>query len=292
FYDFGDKGRNARNLSPTRPFETTWKQSGPTKIYKLEDTQIFGSSLYLTGMASKVTGGFRLDPNGGLGLSAPNGYKDENDVYHNNFSFYNTDRPQKQYRLDGSKFVDIGTMNHEFKFGFGYRNTPVASASGWPGSTGGYYNFDPGFTCADVGVAGTDCALAFLFRDSIKRMDEKSNDFYVGDTILMGNLTLQAGLRYDVQKSKNLGSTVNANPIVGTPLKLPSGTVNLPAATFTGDTKYWEWKSVSPRLGLTYALGSDKKTLLRAGYNRYVDQMGGNVLTANPFGPYYAYFGV
>jgi hypothetical protein len=292
FYDFGDKVRNARSLSSTRPFETAWKQTGPSKIYKLEDTQIFGSSLYLTGMASKVTGGFALDPNGGLGLSAPNAYKDENDVWHNNFSFYSTVRPQKQYRLDGSKFVDIGSMNHEFKFGFGYRSTPVSSASGFPGSTAGYYNFDPGFTCADVGVAGTDCALAVLYRDSIKGMDEKSNDLYVGDTILMGNLTLQAGLRWDVQKSKNLGSTVNPNPVVGTALALPSGTVSLPGATFSGDAKYWEWKSVSPRIGLTYALGSDKKTLLRAGYNRYVDQMGGNVLAANPFGPYYAYFGV
>ena len=30
-------------------------------------------------------------------------------------------------------------------------------------------------------------------------------------------------------------------------------------------------------LGLTYALGSDRKTLLRAGYNRYVSQMGSAV---------------
>src|SRR5262249_30034009 len=42
FYTFGDKGRNARSLSPTRPFETSWIQSGPTKVYKVEDTQILG----------------------------------------------------------------------------------------------------------------------------------------------------------------------------------------------------------------------------------------------------------
>src|SRR5205823_2113931 len=71
FYTFGDKVRNARNLGPTRPFETAWHQSGPTKVYKLEDTQIFGSSLYLTGMWSKVEGGFGLHGNGGIGESAP-----------------------------------------------------------------------------------------------------------------------------------------------------------------------------------------------------------------------------
>jgi hypothetical protein len=292
FYDFGDKVRNARSLSSVRPFETAWKQTGPTTIYKIEDTQIFGSSLYLTGMASKVTGGFALDPNGGLGLTAPSAYLDADAVWHGNFSFYNTDRPQKQYRLDGSKFVDIGTMNHEFKFGFGYRNTPVSSASGFPGPTAGYVSFDPGFDCSDYpSIPASECVQAVLYRDSIKRMDEKMNDFYVGDTILMGNLTLQAGVRWDSQKSKNLGSTVNANPVIGTPITLNGTTVSLPTVTFSGDKKYWEWKSISPRLGLTYALGSDKKTLLRAGYNRYVDQMGGNVLTTNPFGPYYAYAG-
>src|SRR5438132_9758239 len=65
FYTWGDKVRNARNLSPTRPFETAWRQTGPTTVYKYEDTQIIGSSLYLTGMWSKITGGFGLFANGG-----------------------------------------------------------------------------------------------------------------------------------------------------------------------------------------------------------------------------------
>jgi hypothetical protein len=37
-----------------------------------------------------------------------------------------------------------------------------------------------------------------------------------------------------------------------------------------------EWDSISPRIGLTYALGSEKRTLLRAAYNRYVGQLGSN----------------
>src|ERR1700682_2591982 len=45
-YSYGDKVRNARSLGPFRPFETSWHQSGPTKVYKLEDTQILASSVY------------------------------------------------------------------------------------------------------------------------------------------------------------------------------------------------------------------------------------------------------
>ena len=293
FYSFGDKVRNARSLGPFRPFETSWHQSGPTKVYKAEDTQIFGSSLYLTGMWSKVNGGFRLDPNGGLGPSAPTAWRGTDTVWHGNFVFYNTARPQKQYRLDGSKFFDTGALNHELKFGFGYRKTPVSSSSGWPGPTEGYWRFRSAGYCAARGLAA-GCAQGKLFRDANKSMDEKTNDFYAGDTMIAGNLTLQAGLRFDQQSGKNQSSTVPANPVLASPLTgipgcAPPNICQLPAVTFGGDTRTLKWNSVSPRIGLTYALGTGKKTLLRAGYNRYVNQLGSTILTANPF-PYYSYF--
>jgi len=292
-YTYGDKVRNARSLGPFRPFETSWHQSGPTKVYKLEDTQIVGNSLYLTGMASKVDGGFRLDPNGGLGPNAPTAWRGTDTVWHNNFVFYNTQRPQKQYRVDGSKFFDIANMNHELKFGFGYRSTPVSSSSGWPGATAGYWRFRTNGYCAARGLAA-GCAQAKLFRDSNKSMDEKTNDVYVGDTIIAGNLTLQAGLRWDTQKGKNIASAAAPNPVLATPITGipgcgPPNICQLPAVSFGGDSRDLKWNAVSPRIGLTYALGSDKKTLLRAGYNRYVNQLGSTILNANLF-QYYSYF--
>ena len=305
FYTFGDKVRNARNLGPTRPFETSWRQAGPTKVYKLEDTQIIGSSLYLTGMWSKVTGGFGLFANGGQGPTAPSQWRDSSGVYHDNFETYETIRPQKQYRIDGSKFLDIGTMNHELKFGFGYRNTPVNSISSYPGPADGYMDFlgMDAATCNGAGLP-TGCFFAGLFRDHVAAYGEKYNDFYVGDTILMGNLTIQAGLRWDRQQSLNTPVTAPANPLLATPLTLPcdgglfgacgsSGTLtaSLPALNFPGDARSLKWNSVSPRIGLTYSLGADKKTLLRAGYNRYVSQLGSAISTASPLGGYtYFYF--
>jgi hypothetical protein len=305
FYTFGDKARNARNLGPTRPFETSWHQAGPTKVYKLEDTQIIGSSLYLTGMWSKVTGGFGLFANGGQGPTAPSQWRDSSGVFHDNFETYQTIRPQKQYRIDGSKFLDIGTMNHELKFGFGYRNTPVNSVSSYPGPADGYMDFlgMDAATCNGAGLP-TGCFFAGLFRDHVAGYGEKYNDFYVGDTILMGNLTVQAGLRWDRQQSLNTPVTAPANPILATPLTLPcdgglfgacgsSGTLtaSLPALNFPGDPRSLKWNTVSPRIGLTYSLGADKKTLLRAGYNRYVSQLGSAISTASPLGGYtYFYF--
>ena len=301
FYTFGDKVRNARNLGPLRPFETSWRQTGPTKVYKIEDTQILGSSLYLTGMWSKVSGGFSLIPNGGVGPNL-NVWRGTDNVYHNSFLEYITDRPQKQYRLDGSKFFDIGTMNHELKFGFGYRHTPVASLSAWPGVAQGFMRFRSAGFCAGVGLPA-GCFQALLTRDKNVAYDQNFRDFYAGDTILLGNLTLQAGLRYDIQRTQNTASGAAANPILGTPLTLPcSGgavgfcdpttglfTTSIPGLSFPGDPRTLKWTSLSPRVGLTYTLGADKKTLLRAGYNRYVNQIGPEISNINPVGYTYAF---
>ncbi len=54
----------------TLPQETTWNKSrfGPDpNSYKIEDTHIFSSNFYLTGLYSKVNGGFQLTPQGGSG---------------------------------------------------------------------------------------------------------------------------------------------------------------------------------------------------------------------------------
>jgi hypothetical protein len=295
FYTYGDKYRNARDLSPTRPFETAYTQTGPTKVYKLEDTQIVGSSLYLTGMWSKVSGGFGLFANGGRGEGAPSRWVDSAGVNHDNYFTFETLRPQKQSRIDGSKFFDFAGVNHELKFGFGYRNTPVDSTSALPGPSHGFLSYavtqatssSNQSTCIANGLP-SGCFTATLPRDVHIAYAEKYNDFYIGDTVLFGNLTIQGGLRWDRQSTKNLGVSIAANPILATPLTLPrltggtTLTAQLPAVNYAGDSRDLKWNSVSPRIGMTYALGSDKRTLLRAGYNRYVSQVGSAVSGANP----------
>ncbi len=304
FYTFVDKVRNARDLSVSRPFPSAWHQSGPTKVYKVEDTQIFGSSLYLTGMWSKISGGFALTPNGGIGPSSNVTLDPATGIWGGSFVNFVTDRPQKQYGIDGSKFFDMGSMNHELKFGFGYRHTPVASLTAWPGSAEGFLLPRSSAYCAARGVtAASGCYTVALSREKNAAFDEKYNDLYAGDTILMGNLTLQAGLRWDTQKTGNTSTVSAGNPLISTPLTLPSiannpavsecgqpCTASLPDLSFGGDTRSLKWNSLAPRIGLTYALGADKKTLLRAGYNRYVSQIGGAVSVASPLGAIsYAY---
>lgn len=291
---YGEKVKTGRNVGATRAPETGWNQgdiyagggagslTNPT-MYKFEDTQIVGSSLYLTGLYSQVQGGFGLisDSSKGCttvpcGIAAPVAYRDYagDGSWHRSYETYTSVRPQHQARIDGSKFFDIGNMNHELKFGLGYRHAIVNSVSIWPGNQ---------YVYTGVGSAGGDNAGVYLTRNNTPNYEAKYEDAYLGDTILMGNLTIQAAVRYDLQKGGNLPSTEPANPTV------PD---LLPAITTPGISGL-KWTNITPRIGLTYALGANKRSLIRAAYNRYASQLDSGTVTRAGITPYtflYYYF--
>ncbi|HEY9420118.1 MAG TPA: carboxypeptidase regulatory-like domain-containing protein [Thermoanaerobaculia bacterium] len=251
-----DKIKNGRNAGPLRPQETTWNQSGfgdnPT-TWKLEDTQLFGSSFFVTGMYSVVNGGFQLVPQGGDAVP----FLDREVRWHNSFLLNQVERPQEQLKADAATFFSTGTLSHELKFGAGHRSVEQSSLFHWPG--GGVEIAAPVDSNPD-----NDLYLLFLARDATPRIETEYTTAYVQDTFARGNLTVNAGLRYDRQGGENLSSRAAANPLVAD---------LLPEVSYEGGDIGFQWESVTPRLGLTYALGAEGKTLLRASYSRFADQL-------------------
>jgi hypothetical protein len=269
FLTRGDKIYIGRNSGPTRLPETSFDQSGPTTLYKLEDTQVFGPRLFLTALASKVTSGFQFAPEGGMDVIS---YRDTASVNHSTYYRYQTERPQKNDRLDGSAFMKTGTLDHELKFGFGYRNAPVTSITTWPGDQRVILRTDA--QCTGAGLQ-PGCAQVRIVRPGGAKFGLKNNDLYLGDTIIVNNLTINAGLRYDHQNSRNLPSSVPA---------ASSAPDIVPGGSFAGGDNL-TWNTVSPRIGLTYAFNSAKRTIVRGAYNRYSNQVAANQLfSANPYG--------
>ena len=208
-------------------------------------------------MYSVVNGGFQLVPQGGGGINGPNAYLDANFIWHDTFLLYQTERPQEQFKADASNFFNTGNLSHELKFGAGYREAEVTTLSRWPGF-GQTLNYYKSF--------GYDYNVIGLTRDAFPAIKQEYTSAYLQDTLTVGNLTANVGLRYDIQGGENLARH-GARPTRCSPNILP-------AVSFQGGDIGFEWKTLTPRLGLTYALGEERKTLLRASYSRFADQLG------------------
>jgi hypothetical protein len=262
-----DKIKAGRNAGPLRPQETTWNQSGfgdnPT-AYKVEDTQIFASNFFVTGMYSKVNGGFQLAPQGGDQLA----FRDSSLRWHNSFLLQQIERPQEQGKLDASSFFNTGGLSHELKYGAGYRTAESSTLVSWPG----------GGLELDLGAR-----VLILARDAAPTIKTEYTTAYAQDILTRGNLTANIGLRWDRQTGENKASVAGANPV------FPE---LLPEVHYAGEDSGFTWSDITPRVGLTYAVGAQRKTLLRASYSRFADQLGSATAGfLNPLGGFsYRYF--
>lgn len=274
----GEKKKFGRNAGPTRPQPTTWDQRGPTAIYKFEDTHILNSSFFLTGNYSKVDGGFSLACKACVAAGdlsqTPETLWDENGVWQNSFFSGNASRPSSEWKISGSYFFNTGSStSHELKFGSRLRSFEAESPFHWPGRDV--------FSVSQFLVGTEPYDMVVAHRGETPLIMQDYTSAWVQDTITLGRWTINAGLRYDLQDGTNEPFEIPGNPA------FPE---LLPALSFEGNDGGFDWQSITPRVGLTYAVGEERKTLLRASFSQFAEQLAtAELIRANPLGDAYAY---
>ena len=255
----GDKTVAGRGAGTDRAPETTWDQRGPSAFWRFEDTHVFSSSLFLTGSYQKSDAGFQLKPRSGcLDRSCPPFQEtlwDSDGVWRQNFLNGFSRQPEDAFKLDGSYFFNSGSVSHELKFGGRIRQLQTLDDFAWPGRN-------------IVHVAGENFGASpgpidffWLYRSAQQTPIElEYRSLWVQDTIAAGKWTINAGLRYDLQGGTNQPGTTGPSPM---PVVFPEVTLDRPL-----DAGF-EWESITPRIGLTYALGQDRDTLLRASFSQF-----------------------
>ncbi|HKH46669.1 MAG TPA: TonB-dependent receptor [Thermoanaerobaculia bacterium] len=272
-YWTNDKLKFGRGAGPARAPETTRDQTTPQDIYKIEDTWIPTSSFYLTALWARDDGIFTLTPQGGLDADI---YTDAEGVLRGTYADFTQEAVIDQARLDMSYFFNTGAASHELKFGGGFREQENFSGTVWP--RGKFVNAGE-LTGLDPGIA----VVAFA-RDRQVGLRTNYDSAWVQDTLTIDRLTINAGLRYDKQRGENLATSDPGNA---------QANGLLPPLDFKGnDAGGFEWETVVPRVGATYALGEDRKTLLRGSFSQYAEQLGQIPLITrvNPINYVYAYF--
>ena len=219
-------------------------------LWKWEDNRVMSSAWFLSGKYAYYNTGFTLESIGPLteqmGISPLRGQT----FGSTNASYFT--RPQHTVNVDSNYFKSFGDQTHEFKFGGAWRRTDIYARTIYPGNGAVAYE-----------NSATDFR-ARLYREGAGTNRASYVDFYFGDTISMNRLTLDLGLRYDRQWGSALPSTTASN----------TGFSSLvPGINFTGYEAPFHWNDFTPRVGITYALDENRKSILRASFSKNAGQL-------------------
>ena len=186
------------------------------------------------------------------------------------------DRDRKQTTAAATYFLDTGRGSHTLKFGGellleqsweGYQQQ-------WGGNMDLIYNnnvsnqvvFGPPTASCEVGsLVAHDCLTSRAALDH--------TGFFLNDTWAAGRMTLNAGVRYDkyrgwLPEQEQLAARV--------------GPVVLQSRTFD-EVEFFTWNVFAPRVGMTYDLTGDGRTVLKGNYGLYWHNPGAAVPnTGNP----------
>lgn len=271
FFSWNDKVKEGRGASAYRPHETTWHQTGPSPIYKLQDDFTIGQNFFGSLKLGHVAGGFKLEPYGGRDTYVILDYAGVYGIpgaWHNTFYWYETTRPQYQATFVGNYFLEgfLGAT-HEIKFGAEYRYTPVTSMSNF-GNGMVLFLYDPSWVAPGFGEV-------WFVRQNKGNLYTARASAYIQDSISSGKLTLNLGLRYDRQWAKNLADSVPANQYTQTAYEEGYTSVNwLPEGSQEDYRLPFTWNFFSPRISALYDLSGDGKTVLKASFSLYGSQLG------------------
>jgi hypothetical protein len=229
-------------------------------LWKIADDHVFGPKMLVSGKFAYYNTGFILDPTGGLDKQAGRSLTTAQSFGSINQSL--NIRPQKTATVDADTFLSGLGASHDLKYGWGYRTTDAVSGTLYPGNG-----------ILAIENTPTD-KRAQIYRQGYGGNRADYLDFYVADTITHNRLTVTAGIRYDRQRGKALPSTTKANPA------FPD---LVPGMVFSGYNTPFRWNNFSPHVGITYAVDSNRKTVVRASYSRYAGQLNtGTVGYLNP----------
>ncbi len=270
-------GRAAISAALQAP-ETLWEQGGPTDIvpgiWTVQHTWIPNDHTIITGRYGYTGLGFSLSARGGTDipmilLAAIPRWEDTI------WTFAPIDRPARDLVVDANYFAEnIIGGDHEFKFGFEYKTSKLHTSSFYGN---GIYIIDSYQTTPGGPLTSGYFQLVHQNDGKVK---QPRTSFYVNDTFRKDRLTLNAGVRFDSQTGENTASTSTTAPGFEDILGPVSFDGNDPGITFN---------NVSPRIGVTYDLTGDGKTVIRGNFARYYD--GWNPLYEIHTNPTYIYNG-
>jgi len=256
-----------------------------TPILKVEDEHMFGDSFLLSVKYAFSGGGFQFLPTVDEKFENWLTRDDTTGIYQNGWWNYGADRPTHSARILGNYFNDnLFGLSHEIKFGAEYRNSTGAHYSTAPGNT--QRNTNLNYASMDINGDGEPDYVPGIERLGVWRGWKDNNNIkeytgYLSDTITKGRFNLILGLRYSYMKPEIMAFTMSSveknHPAWQKNFSSAAADAIakvLPGLTVPARTGDYKWAFLSPRIGMTYDLSGDGKTIVKLSAAQYGDWMG------------------
>ena len=291
FVHAGKKEKFGRSASTD--FPPGWYQRGKyhfgSPIFKIQDEHMFGNNLFLSVKYGFTDAGFGMSPMNDVELKNMAYYNVEKVLWENSQWWFFSGRPHHYLQGQAIYYNDnLLGASHEVKFGVEYDYRGQDYVSGYPGNMYVDYSFNypivdwNGDGRVDIPKTdfGIDLKLLHLLNGVGGEYLSHGYAAYLSDTITYKRLTLKLGFRFDRQKAwlgefisyriftedmdhpdmKNYYEIVQANTTPGTAEKLAAVYPRVKAPS--RDPKHY-WDVLSPRLGLTFDVFGDGKTIAK-----------------------------
>jgi len=287
FVHIGNKekwGRSSSTAIPLGLYQGSKYHFG-SPIIKLQDEHMFGDNLFVSVKYGFTDAGFNLTPMDNLKMDKFARYDYTNKRYTPYGWQYWVSRPHHEFNVQANYYNDnLFGASHEIKVGLEYSDRTEDMKTHWAGNGRIFYNYN--VPTADINgdekpdlVPGIQ--MLQIWRQSYFNFNLDAYAGYISDTITYRKFTFILGLRYDQQSSRALPFLVDAvqkdNPAWKSVVSQEaSNSIDrvIPGVSLPEGKPKYPWKVLSPRLGFTYDVTGDGKTIAKLTLARYGDYMG------------------
>jgi hypothetical protein len=298
-------GRNAAVAKPEGDHQRG-KYYWGSPVIKLQDEHVFGNNLYMSLKYSYNDAGFGWVPMTDEALA----YPVVTDIAASKFvpfksgtkaswDSYLASRPRSNYQINASYFNDtfLG-FSHEIKVGAEYSHKIAAHHWGQFQDFSINRNYNSVQLDTNLDGSRTVAEMAgwqrvYYYREGRDNGVADQIAAYIQDVMVKGNFTFQLGLRFDNQKGSQ-GAVNYATVPTGQAawqMVFPEAVSTAMAevlpgvsATAVKAVDNYQWNTFSPRIGITWDINGDGKTVAKLSLSQYGDVMGTGYNSASPLG--------
>ncbi|MGH9161059.1 MAG: carboxypeptidase regulatory-like domain-containing protein, partial [Vicinamibacteraceae bacterium] len=262
---WAEKVRNARDASDSRPIETTFRQkpvpsefgssgwiTGPSPFWKASDQHVFSDRWLVDVQWAHLGNNFVLDFHEDSLADVQPAFEISTERWSRSYQQSVFMRPTNSVDVLTNYFLPgFWGGDHAFKVGYRWRSAHETTLNHRGGNA--YARFDNGVP---------DSAQLYRDQNSVSHLD--THALYAQDTFTRDRLSVNLGVRWDRQDEFAAPSNAPAHPFAPDVL---------PAVSFPGIDAGVVWNDISPRLGMTYDLLGDGRSIVSASYSMYFGQM-------------------